>query len=444
MKDSMDKISIPAATSFRGEVVLPGSKSIANRSLFLASLSAGDTLLHNLPDSDDVKILLQALPSLGVEIRRMKKSEDAPVHLRTKSGPVAVKGVGGAFPVKSANVYLENAGTAIRPMTAILAASQGEYIIDGNEQMRRRPIGDLVLALRELGIQIEASPTGCPPIRMKTAGIPGGVTRISGKVSSQYLSALLMAGPLATGGDLTVEMLDDPVSKPYIDITLKMMESFGARVTREEYRRFVVQQGNYTSPGEYRIEGDASAATYFLAAGSLPGNGPVTVYGLDENSIQGDLKFVELLKSMGAHIESVPGGIRAQGSSNLKKLHALDVDMNAMPDAAMTLAVMALFADGETRIRNIANLRVKESERIAGLRSQLEKLGASVKEFSDALFITPPEKLNFSTIETFKDHRMAMAFSLAVFGTDLEIEDPACVSKTYPDFFEDFLPLLVR
>lgn len=430
-------LKIRRAKTIEGEVVLPGSKSIANRSLLLSALAGGTTVIHNLPDSDDVRVLKGALPGLGVGVETLSGEETS-----GKTEPVSIRGAGGIFPVHRATLNLENAGTALRPMVAVLAASRGEFVVDGNDHMRKRPIGDLVESIRKLGIDISASSTGCPPVRIKTEGLKGGVAEVSGKVSSQYLSALLISAPLSPGG-LTVKITDELVSKPYVDITLRMMEDFGVRVKRDGYKSFQIEAGSfYTSPGEYYVEGDASAATYFLGAGALPGSGPVVVHGVDDRSIQGDIHFTEILEQMGAKIEFGKKSVRVTGPGAERKLRALDVDMNAMPDAAMTLAVLALFADGTTHIRNIANLRVKESERIAGIRNELIKLGAEVVEKEDSLSITPPAKTLPAKIETYHDHRMAMAFSLAAFATEIEIIDPACVSKTYPGYFNDFIPML--
>lgn len=414
-----------------GPVELPGSKSLANRALLLASLAKGKTLIKNIPSSDDVAVLLRTLPSLGVEVSG--NGSEATIH-----------GVGGIYPVSTANLNLENAGTALRPLVSILAASSGSFTIDGNEQMRKRPIGDLVAALQKLGVRIESN-DGFPPVTIEADGLEGGEVSLSGAVSSQFISSLLLAAPLARN-EITLTLADSPVSKPYIDMTVHCMLEFGVDVKREEYRKFHVPVKSYRSPGVYTIEPDATAASYFLAAGALPGCGPVRIKDLSFASIQGDLCFLDILKKMGAEIGYADNMIVIMGPSPSKqpKLHAVDVDMNNMPDVAMTLAVLALFCDGESHIRNIANLRVKESERIRGLKTELEKLGAKVREEHDALHITPPEKFQNARIETYDDHRMAMAFSLAAFGADVEIMNPACVTKTFPNFFETFLPLLKK
>ena len=421
-----EELRLPRVQSFQGEARPPGSKSIANRALLLAALARGETELGNLPDSDDVRVLQRALRNLGVSVRESREGDS--------SSPVLITGRGGAFEGEDVRLNLENAGTAFRPLTAVLAAARGRFLLDGNEQMRKRPIGDLVEALAGLGARIESA-GGFPPVSTQGKGLPGGNVVISGAVSSQFVSALLIAGPLCLNEELVLELPEEPVSKPYIDLTLAMMRDFGIEAEREGYRRFRVPRGTYVSPGRYEVECDASAATYFLAAGALPGCGPVRVRGLSRDSRQGDARFADLLERMGAVIERGPDFISARGGSELR---ALDVDMNDMPDAAMTLAALAVFARGTTHIRNIANLRVKESERIRGLRTELEKLGVRAEEEPDALHITPPEKLRKARISTYNDHRMAMAFAPLAFGTELVIENPTCVNKTYPGFFADF------
>jgi len=427
----IQELRLPRTEGFAGSIRPPGSKSIANRALFLAALAQGKTLLRNIPDADDVQILKKTLPLLGVGVQTVK--------LEKGRERLEITGCGGPFPVQSANLYLENAGTAIRPMLPILSAGSGNFTIDGNEQMRKRPIRDLVESLQSLGVDVVCE-TGCPPLQLRAKGLAGGRVSISGKTSSQFLTALLLAAPLADS-DMEIISRDDPVSKPYIDMTIRMMGDFGVEVKRDGYRSFFVRRGKYTSPGEYVIESDATAATYFLAAGALPGSGPVIVKGIGKNSIQGDVRFTEILERMGARVSKDSESLGSESPPGNAKLRSIDVDMNDMPDAAMTLAVLALFAEGKTSIRNIGNLRVKESERIHGLWSELSKLGAQVREEEDALYIQPAGELKDCSIETYRDHRMAMAFALASRGTSLGILDPGCVSKTYPHFFEDFLSL---
>ena len=436
-KKKSPDLLIRRATGADGSVFPPGSKSISNRALLLAALAEGTTSLYNLPSSDDVQVMLKNLPLLGVRTEGDVSSLTPEESSRT---PVRIVGAGGVFPVDGASLNLDNAGTAVRPMTAVLAACHGHFVVDGNDQMRRRPIGDLVDALVRLGVEATC-PTGCPPVTLQSKGLHGGKTTVGGGVSSQYLTGLLMAAPLAREG-MEIHMEGDLVSKPYVDITIRMMKDFGVIVENQDYRVFRVKAGQkYISPGDYFIESDASSATYFLGAGALPGSGPVTVHGLPQNSIQGDANFAGVIEALGGTIQYGENSITATGPAAGTRLKALDIDMNAMPDAAMTLAVLALFCDGQTRIRNIENLRVKESERIQGLHSELVKLGASVEEYPDALFISPPEKARIASIETFHDHRMAMAFSLASFLTDLTIQDPDCVRKTFPGYFEAFLPI---
>ncbi|MCB1166283.1 MAG: 3-phosphoshikimate 1-carboxyvinyltransferase [Leptospiraceae bacterium] len=423
-----DVLHISRVKHFSGQVDLPGSKSIANRALLMAAMgtSGGGCLLSRLPDSEDVTVLKKILPSLGVRVD--SQSDGTRIS------------ADGLQPAES-YFYVENAGTAMRPMLAVLSAIGGEYTIEGNEQMNRRPIGDLAHCLRSLGVEVHASEGGCPPVRISGNGWKSDRAKIQGKTSSQFVSAMLLAAPL-TGKDFVLELADDPVSKPYIDLTLSMMLDFGVSVEREGYQRFVIPGDQvYRAPEHYEIEGDASAATYFLAAAAIPGHGPIQVHGLGTGSIQGDTRFCEILESMGARISMEGHSIECTGGSHLR---ALDLDMNAMPDAAMTLATLNLFADGPSRIRNIANLRVKESERIAGIRTELERTGARVIETLDSLSIEPPQKVQSARFHTYRDHRMAMAFSLVAASADIEIMDPGCVRKTYPDYFLDFARVAER
>ncbi|MCB1173350.1 MAG: 3-phosphoshikimate 1-carboxyvinyltransferase [Leptospiraceae bacterium] len=439
----MNALLIPRFATVQGSVRLPGSKSIANRVLLLSALTRQRTRIQNLPLADDILVLLRNLLDLGFPIE-----DDQARHLDfnqvlqavTRRQDLWLKGDPDRFDCqRPITLQLDNAGTALRPLVAVLATRRGSYIIDGNEQMRRRPIQDLVTALQRLGCQIEAT-AGCPPVRLEARGLKGGKIEMSGQVSSQFISAMLMAAPFMQEG-LTIRLPADPVSKPYIDLSISLLRQFDAAVKRDGWRSFQVQAAPLRAPECITVEGDATAATYFLAAGALPGSGPVRIEGLGSASIQGDIAFCDLLQRMGAAVNLEAGSITIEGPPAGTRLRALDVDMNAMPDAAMTLAVLALFADGESHIRNIANLRVKESERIQGLRIELEKLGARVIEEPDALHISPPMTLRPASIETYKDHRMAMAFALAAYGTDVTILDPGCVSKTYTAFFDDFLPL---
>jgi len=406
----------------QGTVRMPGSKSISNRVLLLAALSRGETRVKDLLDADDTQVMLEALGNLGVRIER-QANDSAVVH-----------GVGG-FPVKSADLRLGNAGTAFRPLTAVLALAGGEYRLSGAPRMHERPIGGLVDALRALGARIDyLGKEGFPPLALHPGAIRRGASvRVRGDVSSQYLSALLMAAPLA-GSETRIEVEGELISKPYVEITLNIMRRFGVEVRREGWRSFTVPGKRYSSPGEIRIEGDASSASYFLAAGAI-GGGPVRVEGVGRSSIQGDVRFTEVLEKMGARISMGDDWIESSAPAR-GKLKAIDADLNHIPDAAMTAAVAALFAEGRSTIRNIASWRVKETDRIAAIAAELRKLGATVDEGADTLRITPPAVLKPATIATYDDHRMAMSFSLAALGgVRVRINDPDCVVKTFPEYF---------
>jgi len=429
----MDFIDLPALLSAQGTIRLPGSKSISNRVLLLSALAEGETEVRDLLESDDTARMLEALQALGVEIQALG------------GNTYRVRGVAGAFPVKEAELFLGNAGTAFRSLTAALALAGGHYVLSGVARMHERPIGDLVEALRELGADIVCTgKEGYPPLAIRSAAIkPGGVVRIRGDVSSQFLTGLLMALPL-TGVETTVEVVGELISKPYIEITLAVMARFGVQVARDGWQSFTVPAGSvYRSPGEIYVEGDASSASYFLALGAIGGTtrgGPVRVEGVGRDSIQGDVHFAEALAQMGARIEMGPNWIEASVPAS-GKLRAIELDCNAIPDAAMTLATAALFAEGTTRLNNIASWRVKETDRIAAMAAELRKLGAVVEEGVDYLGVTPPPGAFLSPasgIDTYDDHRIAMCFSLAAFATPLRINDPGCVAKTFPDYFERF------
>src|SRR5712691_2065408 len=431
----------PAAVKFldldpiarvQGTVKMPGSKSISNRVLLLAALSEGETRVKDLLDSDDTRVMLEALARLGVRIER--QSDDSAV----------VHGVGGSFPVKSAELRLGNAGTAFRPLAAALALAGGEYRLSGAPRMHERPIGDLVDALRRLGARIEYSGTeGFPPLVVHAGRIRAGdKVRVRGDVSSQYLSALLMALPM-TGAQTVIEVEGELISKPYVEITLNLMRRFGVGVTQKGWSSFVVPKGSYATPGEIRVEGDASSASYFLAAGAisgLSGGGPVRVEGVGRASIQGDVRFAEVLERMGAAISMGEDWIESAAGAQARargKLKALDADLNHIPDSAMTAAVAALFAEGPSTIRNIASWRVKETDRLAAMAKELRKLGAQVEEGADFLRVTPGKIRPGVAVDTYDDHRMAMSFSLvALGGVPVTINDPSCVAKTFPDYFK--------
>ncbi|MEY5097932.1 MAG: hypothetical protein RJA36_651 [Pseudomonadota bacterium] len=422
-----------------GTVTLPGSKSISNRVLLLAALSAGETLVHDLLDSDDTRVMLTALEALGCGIERLE------------GGTVRVHGLAGALPVRAARLFLGNAGTAMRPLTAALAllATQlgGEFELSGVPRMHERPIGDLVDGLRQLGCPVAyLGNEGYPPLRLGT-GAPGALQldrpiQVRGNVSSQFLTALLLALPLVATRDITLEVVGELISKPYIEITLKLLEKFGVMVRREGWQRFVIPAGSrYSSPGSIHVEGDASSASYFVALGAIApasaGCDGITIQGVGLDSIQGDIRFVEAAQAMGAQVTGTANSLQIRrGAWPLK---AIDLDCNHIPDAAMTLAVMALYADGTTTLRNIESWRVKETDRIAAMACELRKLGASVEEGQDYLRVTPPVAWTPAAIHTYDDHRVAMCFSLAAFnpaGVPLRILDPKCVAKTFPDYFE--------
>lgn len=422
-------IDLPPLMSAHGTVRLPGSKSISNRVLLLAALCAGVTVVRDLLKSDDTDRMLDALRILGVGVGSLGDNA------------YRITGCAGDFPNKDAKLFLGNAGTAFRPLTAALALSGGSYELSGVPRMHERPIGDLVDALRQLGADIcYLGNEGFPPLQISPAKLAGDTAQVRGDVSSQFLTGLLMALPLL-GRTVKVEVVGELISKPYIEITLAMMARFGVVVQRDGWRSFTVVAGTrYVSPQTMYVEGDASSASYFLAAGAI-GGGPVRVEGVGADSVQGDKRFAEELQKMGAHITMGPNWMEASGPAE-GKLKAIDLDCNHIPDAAMTLAVAALFADGTTTLRNIASWRVKETDRIAAMATELRKVGATVEEGADFIRITPPVSriLNpASGIDTYDDHRMAMCFSLAAFGTaGIRINDHKCVAKTFPDYFTEF------
>ena len=420
----MEFIDLPQLISAAGTVRLPGSKSISNRVLLLAALAEGETEVRDLLASDDTGRMLDALKALGVGVTALGGEN------------WLIKGCGGKFPVRQAELFLGNAGTAFRPLTAALALAGGDYVLKGVARMHERPIGDLVNGLRQLGADITyLGNEGFPPLQLKPATIcAGGTVQVRGDVSSQFLTGLLMALPL-TGETVAVDVIGELISKPYIEITLAIMARFGVTVERDGWQRFTVKAGSrYVSPGSIYVEGDASSASYFLALGAI-GGGPIRVEGVGQDSIQGDVKFAEALVKMGARIEMGPNWMTARAPKD--GLVAVNLDCNHIPDAAMTLATTALFARGTTTLRNIASWRVKETDRIAAMATELRKLGAIVEEGDDFIRVTPAT-LKPAAIDTYDDHRMAMCFSLAAFGTPLRINDPGCVAKTFPDYFERF------
>jgi 3-phosphoshikimate 1-carboxyvinyltransferase len=428
----MDHLDLAPIRRMSGTVRLPGSKSISNRVLLLAALARGETVVRDLLDSDDTGHMLAALGRLGITCAS------------TGGRDYRVSGVGGAFPAKSADLFLGNAGTAVRPLTAALAFSGGRYRVSGSPRMHERPIRDLVDALRSLGAAITyLGQDGFPPLDIEPAAIAGPLAaRVRGTVSSQYVTALLMALPLAGGGTLGVD--GDLVSKPYVEITLNLMRRFGVAATRAGWSSFAVPAGPYRSPGEIHVEGDASSASYFLAAGAISGvkhGGAVRVEGVGRASIQGDVRFTEVLEAMGATVRAGESWIEV-GARPGGKLRAFEADLNHIPDAAMTAAMLALFAEGTSTLRNLGNWRVKETDRLAAMATELRKLGAEVEDGPDYLRVTPPRALRAATIDTYDDHRMGMCFSLAALGgVPVRINDPSCVRKTFPGYFEEFLRL---
>ncbi|MEY4960132.1 MAG: hypothetical protein RL610_311 [Pseudomonadota bacterium] len=431
----MESLDLPLASSAQGVVRLPGSKSISNRILLLATLAKGETQVRELLASDDTARMLEALKALGVSITQSSDND------------YLVKGIGGQspvrFPVAEADFFLGNAGTAFRPLTAVLAMAQGHYRLSGMPRMHQRPIGDLVDALRQLGAEINyLGSDGFPPLEIKPAHIHAGRVTLRGNISSQFLTGLLLALPLSeivAGERVTIEVMGELISRPYVELTIALMARFGVRVEHDGWQHFTLRGGqHYRSPGEVFVEGDASSASYFLAAGAI-GGGPVRVEGVGRGSLQGDIRFAEALQKMGAGITFGDNWIEACAPKS-GGLQPIDIDCNHIPDAAMTLAVAALFADGVTVLRNIASWRVKETDRLEAMARELRKLGAEVEEGGDFLRIepSPSHQFRYAEIDTYDDHRMAMCFSLASLGTSLRINDPNCVAKTFPDYFEKF------
>lgn len=432
MKHYPHSLDLAPAMQAKGVVRLPGSKSISNRTLLLAALAEGTTHIKDLLASDDTHVMLMALQKLGVRWEQIGESQDYIIH-----------GVNGVLPIHQADLFMGNAGTAIRPLTAALAVMGGDYTLHGVARMHERPIGDLVDALNEIGARIEyTGEPGFPPIHIQRGRLHAQRLKVRGNVSSQFLTALLMAAPLmAREHDVTIDVIGDLISKPYIEITLNLMRRFGVEVQRNGWQSFTVSAGqHYLSPNVIHVEGDASSASYFLAAGAIAG-GPVRVEGVGNNSIQGDVRFVEALQKMGATVTLGDNWIEAKSNGALR---AIDADFNHIPDAAMTIAVAALYADGPSTLRNIGSWRVKETDRISAMAIELRKLGAAVEEGDDYLRVTPPAEILPATIDTYDDHRMAMCFSLASLdgalrrGAKVRINDPHCVAKTFPDYFDSF------
>ena len=416
-----DTLTLQPIARVNGTVNLPGSKSVSNRALLLAALAKGTTRLTNLLDSDDVKHMLNALTALGVSYTL--SSDRTLCEVTGNAGPLHAS--------QPLSLFLGNAGTAMRPLAAALCLGQPDIELTGEPRMKERPIGHLVDALRQGGATIDyLENENYPPLRLR-GGFTGGEVSVDGSVSSQFLTALLMTAPLAQQ-DTCITIKGDLVSKPYIDITLNLMQCFGVEVENQNYQRFLIKgQQQYQSPGDYLVEGDASSASYFLAAAAIKG-GTVRVTGIGRQSVQGDIRFADVLEKMGATIEWGDDYIACTAG----KLQAIDMDMNHIPDAAMTIATTALFAEGTTRLRNIYNWRVKETDRLSAMATELRKVGAEVEEGHDYILITPPATLIHADIGTYNDHRMAMCFSLvALSDTPVTILDPGCTAKTFPDYF---------
>ncbi len=418
---SKDKLTLSPIHEISGIVNLPGSKSLSNRILLLSMLAEGQTEIHNLLDSDDVRRMVEALEILGIQFEE-KRAENL----------ISVSGTAGKIPVSEATLMLGNAGTAIRPLTAAMTLGHGRFVLDGVTRMRERPIIDLVDGLSQLGANLRClNGTDCPPVEVIADGLPGGKTLLSGAISSQYLTAILLVAPYAKS-EVEIEIIDKLVSVPYVEMTMRLMRHFGVSVNHKDFQTFQIPRQNYQSPGKLYVEGDASTASYFLAGAAITG-GSVTVKGCGTESIQGDSRFAAVLEQMGAKVDWGARQVKLTGST----LNGIDVDMNQMPDAAMTLAVTALFASGPTAIRNIYNWRVKETERLKAVSTELRKLGAVVEEGHDYLVIHPPIRVKIASINTYDDHRMAMSFSLVACGkSSVTICNPDCVSKTFPNYFE--------
>ena len=418
----MDQLVLEPVRLVEGVVTLPGSKSLSNRVLLLSALTEGTTRVHNLLDSDDTRYMMEGLQALGIAL---DVSDD-----RTSC---VVSSSGGPFSAEGGDLFLGNAGTAIRPLCAALCLGRGVFTVSGDASMQKRPIDDLVDALRQLGAGIEyLGSVGRPPLRIKAAGLRGNRVSVDGSTSSQFLTALLIVAPLVEQ-ELLIEVSGELVSRPYIDLTLDVMKRFGLSVENNDYRSFRVPSGQrYQSPGDVFVEGDASSGTYFLSASAIRG-GTVRVLGVGSDSVQGDVLHAEVLKEMGAVVSRGSDWIEVTRG----ELRGVDVDLGQIPDAAMTVAVTALFAKGRTTIRNVHHWRFKETDRLVAMATELRKVGAKVVEGEDFLQIVPPAQIRSATIDTYDDHRMAMCFSLAALGdAEITINNPGCVSKTFPEYFD--------
>jgi len=418
----------PISHPLNATVRVPGSKSLTNRALLIAALAEGETHLTNALFSDDSQYFAKALQTLGFD-----------VHLDEENHEMAVRGLGGKIPADKAELFIGNAGTAARFLSAFLTLGNGEYILDGEPRMRERPIGDLVEALGQLGCdvqsveKVESGKSICPPVRINASGLKGGKTKIAGNISSQFLSALLMVSPYAKS-PVEIELTTELNSKPYVDMTISIMKEFGVEVQRNDYHSFTVPLSTFHSPiTNYSIESDASAASYFFAAPAICG-GTVAVENISRKSVQGDIAFLDVLSKMGCNVEETDNSILVTRNSSL---HGVDVDMRDIPDTAQTLAAIAPFADSPTRICGIASARVKETDRVSATCAELQRLGVQVDEHEDGMTIYPSQTFKPAIVQTYNDHRMAMAFSLIGLRFDgVVIENPSCVSKTFPNYFE--------
>jgi len=431
-----NSLTVKPIVSLDGTITLPGSKSLSNRCLLLAALSNGSTRVENLLESDDIRYMLEAFDLLQVPVKR-EANDKTTVTVTGQNGPIQ-------SPLElneTCNLFLGNAGTAMRPLAAALCMGQGNFVLDGVPRMRERPISDLVDGLKQLGADVSCvEATGCPPVTINANGLSGGKASISGKMSSQFLSSLLMASPVATG-DVTITIKDELISAPYVSLTIGLMKKFGVNVQisgdMDKTPSFYIPASEkYESPSSILVEGDASSASYFIAGAAITG-GTVTVRGCGSESVQGDVAFANVMEDMGATVTWGPDSITVTRNPEVK-LKGVDVDCGKIPDAAMTLAVVALFAEGPTTIRNVYSWRLKETERMKAIVAECTKLGATVEEYRDYCVIHPPNKINDNVmIETYDDHRMAMTFSLAACGgVNVLIHDPGCTAKTFPTYFE--------
>jgi len=410
----------PIPHPLNATVSVPGSKSLTNRALLIAALANGTTHLTNALFSDDSKYFAKALQTLGFD-----------VQLDEINHEMTVTGLGGKIPASKAELFIGNAGTAARFLSAFLTLGNGEYILDGEPRMRERPIGDLIDALNQLGVEIE-SQNNCPPVEIFAKGLHGGKTKIAGNISSQFLSALLMVAPYAQS-PIEIELTTELNSKPYVDMTISIMKDFGVEIERDGYERFIIHHAYYLPLSAYAIESDASAASYFFAAPAICG-GTVKLENISRKSVQGDIAFLDVLQQMGCVVEEVYNSTQVTGTTELK---GIDIDMRDIPDTAQTLAAVAPFANSPTRIRGIASARVKETDRVSATCTELKRLGVQVDEHEDGMTIYPCQTFKPANIQTYNDHRMAMSFSLIGLRFDgVTIENPSCVSKTFPNFFE--------